>query len=147
MGLPPPRLRPPNNTWMYDAGHGRDSQKNAMPLNVHIEHIGDHLLVRVAGDVDLETVGLLTNALTKAASTPDTSGVIVDLTAVTFFGASGLSALVNVVEREHQTGPPLVVIAQRHSIVRRVIMLASLTNVLSVTSLRIWNAQSGCCLL
>jgi hypothetical protein len=38
-----------------------------MSLTVHIERIGDHLLARIVGDVDLETAGMLTDALVSAA--------------------------------------------------------------------------------
>ncbi|GAB1516888.1 STAS domain-containing protein [Actinophytocola sp. KF-1] len=103
-----------------------------MYLSVHIERIGDHLLVRVAGDVDLETAGMLADALVEATSAADITGVIIDVAATTFFGASGLTALVSVAGHGQRTGFSLVVVAQRHSMVRRVITLASLTDVLPV---------------
>ncbi len=102
-----------------------------MPLIVHHERIGEHLLVRIVGDVDLETATTLTDALV-AASALDTNGMIVDLTATTFFGASGLAALVDVANHGHNTGSSLVVIAPRHSVIRRVMTLTSLTDVIPV---------------
>ncbi len=59
--------------------------------------------------------------------------MIIDLTGTTFFGAFGLSALVNVTTRGQATGFPVAVIARRHSIVRRVITLTPLTDLLPVT--------------
>ncbi len=61
-----------------------------------------------------------------------TTGMLIDVTATTFFRASGLNALVTVATHGHHTGFPLVVIVRRHSMVRRVIRLTSLTDPLPV---------------
>lgn len=102
-----------------------------MSLIVRHERIGEHLLVRIVGDVDVETATRLTDVLV-AASALDTNGMIVDLTATTFFGASGLAALVNVAGHGHDMGSSLVVITPRHSVIRRIITLTSLTDVIPV---------------
>ncbi|MFI7681026.1 STAS domain-containing protein [Actinophytocola sp. NPDC049390] len=104
-----------------------------MSLSVCIEHIGSHLLVHVGGDVDLENAAKLTDTLVAAASAPNNTGMIIDLAATTFFGASGLTALVTVANRGHDDGFPVAVTAPRHSIVRRVITLTSLTDILPFT--------------
>ena len=63
-------------------------------LTVEVRHEPDHVLVKVAGEVDIATVPQLQERLTSLAA----SGrpLIVDLLEVTFIDASGLGVLAGV---------------------------------------------------
>ena len=65
------------------------------PLVVTSEQVGDALVVRVVGEVDLRTAPRLNSVLALACETVVPPGVVVaDLTGVTHFGSFGLSAVV-----------------------------------------------------
>lgn len=67
------------------------------PLSIAIDTGHDHALVlRVAGEVDISTVGTLERGFTSMISTRRAGQdlLVVDLSEVRFFGSSGLSALV-----------------------------------------------------
>jgi anti-sigma B factor antagonist len=53
----------------------------------------DHVVITCAGELDLATADLLTEALARAGRRPPRR-VVVDLTAVTFMGSTGLTVLV-----------------------------------------------------
>ena len=71
-------------------------------FRAEVDHSGGRPVVRVAGEVDVLTEGLMWRALERAlAASPN---VVVDLGHVTFFGSNGLGMLVrahNRVAREH----------------------------------------------
>jgi anti-anti-sigma factor len=79
----------------------------------------DAVVVTVAGDVDLCTVGLLTNGLTAAhlVSLPPRT-LVVDLSAVTFFGAAGLTSLVIADHHCREQGVALQIVANRRVVLR-----------------------------
>ncbi len=64
--------------------------------NLHITQVAlrDSVVVTVAGEVDLSTAGLLTQGLTAVGLISQPPRTLVDLSAVTFFGAAGLTSLV-----------------------------------------------------
>ena len=68
------------------------------PISVEIDTGHRHALVlRVAGEVDISTMGTIVRGFTSMISTRQAGQnlTIIDLSGVTFFGSSGLSALVD----------------------------------------------------
>lgn len=62
------------------------------PLTITVRPEGDDVVLALAGEVDLSTVGTLRDCLEHATSGPWPS-VVVDLEAVTFFDSTGLATL------------------------------------------------------
>jgi anti-sigma B factor antagonist len=89
-------------------------------LLVEIARTGPVALVRVTGEVDLETAFVLRAALRKLTAEPmPPRRIAVDLEHVTFLDAAGLDILVQARQRAHRAGADLVV-CNAHGIVRRV---------------------------
>jgi anti-sigma B factor antagonist len=89
--------------------------------NLHIAQVisRDAVVVTVAGEVDLDTVNLLTNRLTAAGQvsrSPRT--LVVDLSAVTFFGAAGLTSLVMTDHHCREQGIALQIVANTRAVLR-----------------------------
>ncbi|SMD27131.1 STAS domain-containing protein [Kibdelosporangium aridum] len=102
--------------------------------NLHITQVAlrDTVVVTVAGEVDLSTAGLLTQGLTAAGliSQPPRT-LVVDLSAVTFFGAAGLTSLVRAVHRCQGQGIALQIVAN-HPVVLRPLEITGLIETLPV---------------
>jgi anti-anti-sigma factor len=89
--------------------------------NLHVAQVifRDVVVVTVAGEVDLSTVGLLTNAMTAAhpaSRSPRT--LVVDLSAVTFFGAAGLTSLVIAYHHCREQGTALQIVANHRAVLQ-----------------------------
>jgi anti-anti-sigma factor len=101
-------------------------------LCVRWEQIDHQIVVHVAGEVDLATVPLLVQALSEAAVAPQARWVVVDLTKVKFFGATGLTALLTATRRGNATGVPVVVVAHPGEPPHRTITICQLQCELTV---------------
>ena len=99
-----------------------------MGLEVTIEPT--HALVRIHGDVDMETAPRLDEALRDL---PDTEHVVIDLGDVDFLDSSGLTVLVEHTQRLARRAPPgdLRLVGPRPA-VTKVLDVAGLTGVLAV---------------
>jgi anti-sigma B factor antagonist len=92
-------------------------------LAVRVRHEPGHVLVTVAGEVDIATVDQLQEQLVTLAA----SGrpLIVDLDPVTFIGAAGLGVLAGAASRAAACGASLHVVCARHQ-VRRLFAITGL---------------------
>jgi anti-sigma B factor antagonist len=92
-------------------------------LTVEVRHEPDHVLVTVAGEVDIATVPQLQEPLASLAA----SGrpLIVDLLEVTFIDASGLGVLASVASQARARGGSLHAVCVRH-LVRRLFTITGL---------------------
>jgi anti-anti-sigma factor len=79
------------------------------------------LLISLRGPIDLRTADLLADA--TAAAAPPTPRIVVDLSAVTFFGSAGLAFLAGLAGRTE--GP--VVISALPTFVRSVLLSTGMT--------------------
>lgn len=70
----------------------------------------EHTVLRVAGDLDLETAPQLLAAIEPYLSTGD-EPLLLDLSGLAFIDSSGLSALIRVNQRMIEAGRPLSIIA------------------------------------
>jgi len=68
-----------------------DQQHPGLPITVAIE--GNHLVVALAGEVDLSNAGLLITAISAATSESD-AAVLIDIADVTFVDSAFLRAVV-----------------------------------------------------
>jgi anti-anti-sigma factor len=80
----------------------------------------DALVLRVGGEVDISTVGAIGRECTSlmAHRRPGQDCLIVDLEAVTFFGSSGLTALVDCQHAAEEEGMDFRVVADNPVVVR-----------------------------
>lgn len=68
-------------------------------MTVTTTDVASAVVVTVAGELDLHTAPLLLAALDQALERPGLDTAIVDLSAVTFLGSSGLGVLANLATR------------------------------------------------
>jgi ABC-type transporter Mla MlaB component len=67
--------------------------------------VGSAAVVTVAGELDLQTARELMKVVDETLQWPDLSGVVVDLTAVSFLGSSGLGTLAELATRTTAPAP------------------------------------------
>lgn len=71
-----------------------------------VETLDPHTrLVEVSGEIDYAVADEFEDKLEEAVRDPDTRGVVVDLSDVTFLGSDALNALVHAFERRPGEGP------------------------------------------
>jgi anti-sigma B factor antagonist len=103
-----------------DANHsGRPAMITVQKLHIAQVVFRDAVVMTVAGDVDLSTVSRLTNGMTAAhpvSRSPRT--LVVDLSAVTFFGAAGLTSLVIADHHCREQGTVLQIVANTRAVLR-----------------------------
>lgn len=97
------------------------------PFALSASATGSALIARLSGDLDLSTANVANQALLEAAAALPLSDLIVlDLTAITFFGASAVHALRDFATTCVQCGISVRLVIEPGSIVRRVASLGSL---------------------
>lgn len=97
------------------------------------ERVGEHLVVHVAGEVDMTSAAIMDKALADAVTAEPVPGVIVaDLTNVGFFGSAGLSVLIAAHRRTQDIGIHLAVVAPPGSIPRRTIDITGINHMLPI---------------
>jgi len=89
------------------------------------------MVVSIAGEVDLATVGKLRDGLSPLLSDPATKLVVCDLTQVSFLACSGLSALLDIQALLGARGARLSVAANSPAVLRPV-RITGLEEVLAV---------------
>jgi anti-sigma B factor antagonist len=101
-------------------------------LNVRRRSCATGVVVHAAGEIDMDNVSTLTEALTAAAaSVAGGATVVVDLRNVTFFGSSGLTALL-VCRRECASRDVALRVVAGDALVLRTIQVTSLHRVLDL---------------
>ncbi|MGH3549565.1 MAG: STAS domain-containing protein [Pseudonocardiaceae bacterium] len=94
---------------------------------------GEALVVTVAGEVDVLTVGRLRAAVAAGFDElPDGATLVIDLTAVTFLGSAGLRALVDTTRAGRRRCEPLHIVVDHARPVIRPIELAGLDDLLAL---------------
>lgn len=93
---------------------------------------GNGVVVRVAGEVDMETAPILSEHLAAAlAQAPTAKPVVVDLRAVPFLSSNGLSVLMSTHTQCTEQNTPLHIVAD-HRPVLRPIQATGLTQILTI---------------
>ena len=107
----------------YQSGLGGQQVMDDYGLTIEVRQEPGHVLVTVAGEVDIATVPQLRERL----AAPAASGwpLIVDLDPVTFIDAAGLGALAGAANRAAACGGSLHAVCARHH-VRRLFAITGL---------------------
>jgi anti-sigma B factor antagonist len=105
-------------------------QKNDGRFQCRVEQREHAVVVSVSGAVDLATQATFAEAIRDALQR-ETSSVVIDLAAVTFFASPGLAALVEAQEVAMRTHKDLHV-AVGNEVVKRSIELTGLAQILSL---------------
>ncbi|MCA1832160.1 MAG: STAS domain-containing protein [Actinomycetota bacterium] len=88
------------------------------------EHLGDHIVVRLHGEIDLATSADLADEVAEAV--PGTAaGLILDLSDVQYFDSSGMRMLFEVVRRLEARRQTVAVAAPDQSPMRALLKVAS----------------------
>jgi anti-sigma B factor antagonist len=82
-------------------------------LTIDEGRVGESVVLTVSGEVDVSTGPRLRAALSEALDGPGTSPVVVDLSAVTFLGSTGVAVLVDADWQAKQQKRPLRVVVDR----------------------------------
>lgn len=94
---------------------------------------GEALVVTVAGEIDVLTVGRLRAAVVAGFDQlPDGATLVIDLTDVTFLGSPGLQALVEATRAARRRCDPLHIVVDHTRPVLRPIELAGLDDLLAL---------------
>ncbi|MEP6761120.1 MAG: STAS domain-containing protein [Sporichthyaceae bacterium] len=101
-----------------------------MDLQVSTARRGSFTVVTVAGDVDLDTAGSLSDEVATATH-EETPHLVIDLGGVTFLDSSGLKVLVATNKRTEQAGGSMVLVAVPR-VVMRVLTVTALDRVFAI---------------
>lgn len=88
-------------------------------LNIEVRSAGDDVrVVTVAGEVDMLTVASLRQALAPLAADPAVRVLVCDLSRISFFGCSGVTALLDTRADMVERGAHLRLVARAHAVLR-----------------------------
>ena len=99
-------------------------------LSPEIHRAGHHAIVKLSGELDASTAGLLYSDLAELAR-HEVNHVALDLTELTFVDSGGLSAIVAEHKRCEALGGELIILTPQHN-VRRVFELTGLADVFDI---------------
>ena len=74
-------------------------------INLTTTRIGSAAVVTVEGELDLHTARNLMSTVDETLTTPDLAAIVIDLSAVTFLGSSGLGTLAELATRTPSSRP------------------------------------------
>lgn len=108
-----------------------DSERSAQEapadlMALSAQRVGSAAVVTVAGELDLQTARELMSVVDDVLRWPDLNGLVVDLSAVSFLGSSGLGTLAELATRTTRPAgvdphalpapqPPLRIVAPAHN--------------------------------
>jgi anti-sigma B factor antagonist len=102
-------------------------------LRVQHETVGDAVIARVHGELDMLTASDLLAQLDRAADLARPGPIVVaDLAGVSFLGSAGLSTLLEINERCRQRGIALWIVAAK-PVAQRPLRVTGLDRILNVT--------------
>ncbi|ADB35364.1 anti-sigma-factor antagonist [Kribbella flavida DSM 17836] len=101
-------------------------------LSIHIDHSGPHPLVRLSGDVDIDSSDELTDALKAVLAEIGARPLVLDLTEVEFMDSSGLGVLVGAHKEATAQGGTLI-LAAPHPRVAKILRITKLHKVFTVS--------------
>jgi anti-sigma B factor antagonist len=89
----------------YPARYGRVVTQGDPLINLATTRIGSAAVVTVEGELDLHTARTLMSTVDDALNQPDVTAIVIDLSAVTFLGSSGLGTLAELATRTPSSRP------------------------------------------
>lgn len=102
-----------------------------MELKVSSRSQGDHLVLALAGEIDLYTAPRLQSELTAALATGDVVNIVVDMSTVEFCDSTGMNVLLAAHRLATERGGSLVLAAPRPA-VRKILEVTGLRSVFTV---------------
>jgi anti-sigma B factor antagonist len=99
---------------------------------IDTEHEAGRIVLRIIGDLDLETAPRLASH-TEPILEAGTGGLVIDLSRVTFIDSSGLSALIRLTQRMGAANRPFQII-KPPPLVGKVFEITGLNQILPLTS-------------
>jgi anti-sigma B factor antagonist len=102
-------------------------------LSIQVDTLGPSPLVRLSGDVDVESSLELTETLKAVLATTGTQPLVLDLTEVEFMDSSGLGVLVGVHQQAAVQGGTLI-LAGPHPRVAKILRITKLDKVFTVVN-------------
>ncbi|WP_170067940.1 STAS domain-containing protein [Lentzea guizhouensis] len=106
-----------------------EDQLNETPLlTVRADEVAGVVVVAVEGEIDVDTADVVLDAL-RLGFGAEGPALVADLTAVSFFGSTGISTLITAHELADEHGKDLHVVAP-HRAVRRPLQVTGVADVL-----------------
>jgi anti-sigma B factor antagonist len=96
-----------------------------------LEERGPTIVARIAGELDLSNVDE-TEATIALSVTPDTQGLVIDLTDTTFLDSTGIRMIFELAARLRSRRHQLRLVADTSTLVHRVLMLSQLDAIVPV---------------
>ena len=107
-----------------------DQFKESPLLTVRADEVAGVVVVAVEGEIDVDTADVVLDALRLGFETGG-SALVADLSAVSFFGSTGISTLISAHGLAEEHGKVLHVVAP-HRAVRRPLQVTGVADVLSL---------------
>jgi anti-sigma B factor antagonist/stage II sporulation protein AA (anti-sigma F factor antagonist) len=100
---------------------------------LELEERGPTIVARIAGELDLSNVDD-TEATIVLSVTPDTKGLVIDLTGTTFLDSTGIRMIFQLAGRLRSRRHQLRLVADETTLVHRVLVLSQLDSIVPVDS-------------
>ncbi|MGH8983248.1 MAG: STAS domain-containing protein [Acidimicrobiia bacterium] len=98
---------------------------------VELEERGPTIVARIAGELDLSNVDE-TESMIALSVTPDTHGLVIDLTDTTFLDSTGVRMIFGLASRLRARRHQLRLVADTTTLVHRVLVLSQLDTIVPV---------------
>lgn len=102
-----------------------------MLADVRFETVGEVLIVRIAGEVDMSNAGEIGSAVRQMMSN-QALGLVVDLGSVDYFDSAGIHLIYDLREKLRVRGQQLRLVVPEHSATRDTLTLAGVLQALEV---------------
>ena len=103
-------------------------------LSVSSRSQGDHVVLALAGEIDLYTAPKLQSELTSALAAGKSAHIVVDMSAVEFCDSTGMNVLLSCLRQARERGGELELAAPRPA-VRKILSVTGLDAVFTVADL------------
>jgi anti-sigma B factor antagonist len=103
-------------------------------LRVSSRSQGDHIVLSLAGEIDLYTAPRLQAELTAALASAKSAQIVVDMSAVDFCDSTGMNVLLSCLRQARERGGELE-LAAPHPAVRKILSVTGLDNVFPLADL------------
>jgi anti-anti-sigma factor len=107
----------------------RETGHSALPdgmFEVQSVQVGDHLCVRVSGELDLASTGKLEEAI-RVAEKSKAGAIVVDLTHLRFMDSTGLNVLIKAHTRSRENGNRVRIMPSKYDGVRQLIAVTDMS--------------------
>ena len=102
-----------------------------MELRVTSRSQGDHVVLALAGEIDLYTAPKLQSELTSALAAGKSSHIVVDMSAVEFCDSTGMNVLLSCLRQVRERGGELELAAPRPAVMK-ILQVTALDSVFTI---------------